>query len=159
MELYWSGYIYISDKIFIITTLKTSNPALLLMFEKNMFLWSFINILFCRHTSGRIFSCRGLQICIDYFLKRNHRVVAFVPQFRRSSRHSLDSEILDRLEKEGLVSFTPSRKVGDRLVVPYDDRWVVRLELFTLYTNIFRIQMCAKFATTLWWGEGMHSLT
>lgn len=78
------------------------------------------------HTNGRIFSCRGLEICIDYFLKRNHRVVAFVPQFRKSSRHSLDTGILDHLEKQGLVSFTPSRKVGDRLVVPYDDRYIVQ---------------------------------
>ncbi|PNF31570.1 hypothetical protein B7P43_G00760 [Cryptotermes secundus] len=78
------------------------------------------------HTNGRNFSCRGLEICIDYFLKRNHRVVAFVPQFRKSCRHSLDTHILDRLEKQGLVSFTPSRKVGDRLVIPYDDRYIVQ---------------------------------
>jgi hypothetical protein len=49
-------------------------------------------------------------------------VIAFVPQFRKSSRHSQDTKILDQLEKQGLVSFTPSRKIGDRLVVPYDDR-------------------------------------
>jgi len=90
--------------------------------------------LFSRHSNGRIFSCRGLKICIDYFLKRSHKVVAFVPQFRRSSCHSAGTKILDDLEKQGLVSFTPSRKIGNRLVVAYDDRCVVRLILDTACT-------------------------
>lgn len=54
-------------------------------------------------------------------------MVAFVPQFRKSSCYSPDAKILDDLEKQGLVSFTPSRRIGNRLVVPYDDRCVVRL--------------------------------
>jgi len=78
------------------------------------------------HTNGRTFSCRGLQICIDYFLQRQHRVVAFVPQFRKSTIHSQDTAILDILEKQGLVTFTPSRKIGKQLVVPYDDRFIVQ---------------------------------
>jgi ribonuclease ZC3H12 len=78
------------------------------------------------HSNGRIFSCRGLQICIEYFLQRKHKVVAFVPQFRKSTFHSQDTGILDILEKQGLVTFTPSRKIGKQLVVPYDDRFIVQ---------------------------------
>ena len=61
-------------------------------------------------------------------------MVAFVPQFRKSYWHSVDTKILDDLEKQGLVSFTPSRKIGNRLVVAYDDRCVVRLFLDTACT-------------------------
>ena len=81
-----------------------------------------MNNFFSRHSNGITFSCRGLQICIDYFLQRKHRVVAFVPQFRKSTIHSQDTAILDILEKQGLVTFTPSRKIGKQLVVAYDDR-------------------------------------
>ncbi|XP_069702119.1 probable ribonuclease ZC3H12D isoform X2 [Periplaneta americana] len=78
------------------------------------------------HGNGLFFSCRGLQICIDYFLKLNHKVIAFVPKYRRSSPQSKDTDILDKLEKQGLLTFTPSRRIGDRLVVAYDDRYIVQ---------------------------------
>jgi hypothetical protein len=45
-----------------------------------------------------------------------------VPQFRTSRFRSQDTEILTSLEKQGLVMLTPSRKIGNDLVVSYDDR-------------------------------------
>jgi hypothetical protein len=43
-------------------------------------------------------------------------VVTFVPLFTQ------DPELLTTLEKQGVVIFTPSYKIGNQLVVSYDDR-------------------------------------
>ncbi|XP_066992193.2 NEDD4-binding protein 1 isoform X2 [Anabrus simplex] len=79
------------------------------------------------HSNGaRIFSCRGLQICVNYFAKRGHKVIAFVPQFRKSDPSVTDRHIFDDLLKAGQIVFTPSRRVEGRLVVSYDDRYIVQ---------------------------------
>ncbi|PSN46464.1 hypothetical protein C0J52_06889 [Blattella germanica] len=78
------------------------------------------------HSNGAYFSCKGLLFCIQYFLNRNHNVLAFVPKFRKTSGSTRDPHILDTLEKQGLVSFTPSRRIGNQLIVPYDDRYIVQ---------------------------------
>nr|CAD7426509.1 unnamed protein product [Timema monikensis] len=80
-----------------------------------------------RHGFGNRFSCRGLEICIEYFLKRKHKVIAFVPTFRKSIFHCTDPNILDKYEKSGQVVLTPSRRVQGSLIVAYDDRQEMRL--------------------------------
>ena len=55
---------------------------------------------------------------IDYFKERGHNVKAFLPQFTRTR----DRELLEQLHKEGTVVFTPSRKIGGKHIIPYDDR-------------------------------------
>lgn len=65
---------------------------------------------------------KGLQICIDYFLKRGHKVVAFVPQFRLKHNQSTDSNLLRKLQKDGHVVVTPSRDLDTRRICSYDDR-------------------------------------
>lgn len=40
---------------------------------------------------------------------------------------SPDQEILRELEKEGIVVFTPSRRIKGRRMVCYDDRFVLKL--------------------------------
>lgn len=77
------------------------------------------------HGCRSAFSSKGLQICADYFLKRGHTVKVFVPQFRRRHRATSDFHILDKLEKEKILIFTPSRKVDGKQVVSYDDRYIV----------------------------------
>ena len=39
----------------------------------------------------------------------------------------LDQHILSKLEKQKIVVFTPSRRVGGKRVVCYDDRFIVKL--------------------------------
>ncbi|CAH2098164.1 unnamed protein product [Euphydryas editha] len=75
-----------------------------------------------QHTRGRIFSVKGLKICIDYFLKRGHVVKAFVPHFRCKYGKSTDGKLLDQLERQGLVVYTPSREIQGRMITSYDDR-------------------------------------
>ncbi|XP_064641063.1 NEDD4-binding protein 1-like [Lineus longissimus] len=85
------------------------------------------------HGNQNIFSCRGIEIAINYFIKRGHKdVTAFVPRWRQGGqnhqiRPTVDREILNELEKEGRVAFTPSRYINGRKITSYDDRFVVEL--------------------------------
>ena len=38
-----------------------------------------------------------------------------------------DQEIMSELEREKILVFTPSRKVGGKRIVCYDDRYIVKL--------------------------------
>lgn len=79
-----------------------------------------------QHTKGRIFSVKGLKICIDYFVRRGHVVKAFVPHFRCKYGKSTDGKLLDQLEKQGLVVYTPSREIQGKMITSYDDRYIVQ---------------------------------
>ncbi|KAJ8708303.1 hypothetical protein PYW07_010428 [Mythimna separata] len=78
------------------------------------------------HTKGRMFSVEGLKICIDYFLKRGHIVKAFVPRFRCKYGKSTNPSLLDHLERQGMVVYTPSREIKGKTCAPYDDRYIVQ---------------------------------
>ena len=66
------------------------------------------------------FSVHGIVLVIEYFRKRGHEeVYAFLPEDKRKE----DYNLLTRLEKEGSVIFTPSRKAGDTRIRSYDDRY------------------------------------
>lgn len=68
------------------------------------------------------FSCRGIEMCVEFFKRRGHStIVAFLPQHAIS----YSPDLLGRMEKEGNVVFTPSRRVGGRRVSSYDDRFIV----------------------------------
>ncbi|CAK9812079.1 Ribonuclease ZC3H12A [Anthophora quadrimaculata] len=73
------------------------------------------------YTNHKSFSEKGLMLVIDYFKRRGHSVKVFVPQHRRSQCHQL----LEKLYADGIVVFTPSRKVGGRRITPYDDRYIL----------------------------------
>lgn len=81
---------------------------------------------------GNTFSCKGIKIAVDYFLKKGFtNVTAFVPMYRRhkKSGHILttDQFLLEELEKQQHVVFTPSRRLNDRSFTCYDDRFIVDL--------------------------------
>ncbi|KAJ0171918.1 hypothetical protein K1T71_012681 [Dendrolimus kikuchii] len=78
------------------------------------------------HGKGKIFSVKGLKICIDYFLRRGHVVKSFVPRFRCKFGKSSNPRLLDQLERQGLVTYTPSREIQGRLITSYDDRYIVQ---------------------------------
>ena len=42
-----------------------------------------------------------------------------------------DQQILGELEKAGIVVFTPSRRIGGKRVVCYDDRYILKLAVET----------------------------
>lgn len=84
------------------------------------------------HGNKQSFSCRGIKLCVDWFRNRGHKdVVVFVPKWRKESC-SLDNpikeqEILNELEREGIMVFTPSRFVGGKRMVCYDDRYILKV--------------------------------
>ena len=78
------------------------------------------------HGLNKLFSCKGIQLVVDYFVARGHEVVVFVPQWRRSPNNYntpfRDLDILETLFSKGRLAFTPSRKVGRKVISSYDDR-------------------------------------
>lgn len=52
-----------------------------------------------------------------------------MPRFRRGTSDkdcpTKDPEILDQLEENGYLTLTPSRKIDNKLIVPYDDRFIL----------------------------------
>ncbi|XP_046415321.1 endoribonuclease ZC3H12A-like isoform X1 [Neodiprion fabricii] len=84
------------------------------------------------HGNKEIFSCRGIKICVDWFRNRGHReITVFVPKWRKEASRPdnpiADQEILGELERDRLLVFTPSRLVGGKRMVCYDDRYILRL--------------------------------
>jgi ribonuclease ZC3H12 len=79
------------------------------------------------HGNNLHYSCRGIKLCAQYFSGRGHtRIVAFVPQYRHKRSESVDTYILDELQKAGILKFTPSREVEKKRYVPYDDRYILQ---------------------------------
>lgn len=84
------------------------------------------------HGNKEVFSCRGIQLCVDWFRARgHHEITVFVPMWRKETSKIdapiANQEILLELEKERMLVFTPSRQVGGRRLVCYDDRYILRL--------------------------------
>ena len=68
------------------------------------------------HGNKEVFSCRGIKICVDWFRGRGHKeITVFVPKWRKEASRPdnpvTDQEILNELEKDRLLVFTPSRLV------------------------------------------------
>lgn len=84
------------------------------------------------HGNKEIFSCRGIQLAVDWFRERGHQAITvFVPQWRKETSRIdakiTDQEILFQLEKEKILVFTPARRIGGKRVVCYDDRYILNL--------------------------------
>ncbi|MBN3315053.1 ZC12A Endoribonuclease, partial [Atractosteus spatula] len=84
------------------------------------------------HGNKEVFSCRGIQLAVNYFLERGHSdITVFVPSWRKEQPRPdvpiTDQHILRDLERKKIVVFTPSRRVGGKRVVCYDDRFIVKL--------------------------------
>lgn len=84
------------------------------------------------HGNKKIFSCRGIKICVDWFRSRGHNeITVFVPKWRKETSRPdnpiAEQDILVELERDRLLVFTPSRLVGGKRMVCYDDRYILRL--------------------------------
>ena len=78
------------------------------------------------HGKNKVFSAKGIKIVADHFKQSGHsKIVAFVPQFRKKSGQVADRSVLEGLEEEGVVVFTPSREVGVERITSYDDTFVL----------------------------------
>ncbi|KAM9852336.1 endoribonuclease ZC3H12A isoform 2-T2 [Aulostomus maculatus] len=84
------------------------------------------------HGNKEVFSCRGIQLAVNFFLDRGHKTITvFVPTWRKEQPRPdapiNDKHILMELEKQKIMVFTPSRRVRGKRVVCYDDRYIVKL--------------------------------
>ncbi|XP_072103402.1 endoribonuclease ZC3H12A [Mobula birostris] len=84
------------------------------------------------HGNKEVFSCLGIQLAVNWFLERDHTdITVFVPSWRKEqSRPDVpitDQHYLRELEKKKILVFTPSRRVGGKRIVCYDDRFIVKL--------------------------------
>lgn len=84
------------------------------------------------HGNKEVFSCRGIQLAVNYFLERGHRnITVFVPSWRKEQPRPdvpiSDQHILEELERKKFLVFTPSRRIGGKRMVCYDDRFIVKL--------------------------------
>lgn len=78
------------------------------------------------HGCNKQFSCRGIELCVDYFVRRGHtEVIVFVPQTKsRAGCDIKDQSILDKLYETGKLVWTPARRYPGKTIVCYDDRSV-----------------------------------
>ncbi|XP_048469236.1 ribonuclease ZC3H12A [Rhincodon typus] len=84
------------------------------------------------HGNKEVFSCHGILLAVNWFLERGHKdITVFVPSWRKEQPRPdvpiTDQHILRELEKKKILVFTPSRRVGGRRIVCYDDRFIVKL--------------------------------
>ena len=81
------------------------------------------------HGNQKVFSCRGIGIAVDYFLRRGHKEIkVFLPLSRKENRPDkpmTDAEVLARLEEDGFLVWTPAREINGRMVACYDDRFII----------------------------------
>lgn len=89
------------------------------------------NLAYC-HGNKEIFSCLGIRLCVDWFRNRGHKeITVFVPKFRKENPRPdnpiKDQEILTELEKERMLVYTPSRFIGGKRTVCYDDRYILKV--------------------------------
>ncbi|XP_040206527.1 probable ribonuclease ZC3H12D [Rana temporaria] len=84
------------------------------------------------HGFKTVFSCRGIEIAVEWFRKRGHDYIkVFVPSWRKEQPRIdspiSDKHILDDLEKKMILVYTPSRNINGKRIVCYDDRYIVKL--------------------------------
>ncbi|XP_037675156.1 probable ribonuclease ZC3H12D [Choloepus didactylus] len=84
------------------------------------------------HGNKEVFSCRGIQLAVDWFRDRGHTYIkVFVPSWRkdppRADTPIREQRVLEALERQGVLVYTPSRMVSGRRVVCYDDRYIVKV--------------------------------
>lgn len=69
---------------------------------------------------------------MDWFKTRGHKdITVFVPKWRKEAPRPdnpiTEQDILAELERERMLVFTPSRLVGGKRMVCYDDRYILKL--------------------------------
>lgn len=84
------------------------------------------------HGNDEVFSCRGIKICVDYFVHRGHRVKAWVPLTKTYQKQGpnppvINQEILEELKKQGYLGYTPARTLNHKHFVSHDDPFILEL--------------------------------
>ncbi|EYC28077.1 hypothetical protein Y032_0008g321 [Ancylostoma ceylanicum] len=83
------------------------------------------------HGRKEVFSCAGIRDCVRFFTDRGHEdVLVFIPQFRRETARAdcpiTDQHLLNELDAERRIVWTPSRRINGRRIVCHDDLYILR---------------------------------
>uniref|UniRef100_A0A182P3N1 RNase_Zc3h12a domain-containing protein n=1 Tax=Anopheles epiroticus TaxID=199890 RepID=A0A182P3N1_9DIPT len=79
------------------------------------------------HLNGKMFSVKGLELCINYFKKLGHEVTAVVPQFKLKKHQSTDYVLLEKLHRQGDVTLAPCKSLPGQFSSSYDDRLILSI--------------------------------
>lgn len=74
-----------------------------------------------------MFSVKGIEICLEFFEKEGYEVKAVVPQKRLKKNLSSDSEMLEKLHRQGKIVLTPCKNLPGKCATSYDDRFIIQL--------------------------------
>jgi len=73
------------------------------------------------------FSSDGIRKCVEYFKQRGHQeIFVFVPQFRENCSQTNNPEILEDLNRQGILKFTPSKQIDGKACKSFDNRFIVQ---------------------------------
>jgi len=72
------------------------------------------------------FSVKGISICVEHFQKMGHNIIVMMPRHRWGRATQQEKEILDALESEKILFYTPARKTPTNSWTCYDDRFIVQ---------------------------------
>ena len=78
------------------------------------------------HGKNKVFSVKGIEMVINYFAVRGHKKIkAFLPQFYDQYNKTNDKRLLDKLNDDGFIVYTPSRTVDNKRINSYDDSYIL----------------------------------
>uniref|UniRef100_A0A182UA08 RNase_Zc3h12a domain-containing protein n=1 Tax=Anopheles melas TaxID=34690 RepID=A0A182UA08_9DIPT len=79
------------------------------------------------HLNGKMFSVKGLELCINYFKKLGFEVTAVVPQFKLKRHQSTDQALLEQMHRNGDVTLAPCKSLPGQCSSSYDDRLILSI--------------------------------
>jgi hypothetical protein len=84
------------------------------------------------HGKQKVFSCKGIQIAVEWFIPRGHRsIYVVIPNWRKESPSESnvisDQEVLKILEGAVNMIYTPSKTLNQKRITCYDDRYILKI--------------------------------
>jgi hypothetical protein len=86
------------------------------------------------HGKQKVFSCKGIQIAVNWFIPRGHKsIYVVIPKWRQEapseSNVISDQEALKILDGRPVVSlvYTPSKTLKQKRYTCYDDRYILKI--------------------------------
>jgi ribonuclease ZC3H12 len=76
--------------------------------------------------NNKTFSVKGISICVEHFQKLGHKIIVMMPRHRWGRATQQEKEMLDALESQKILFYTPDRKTLTNSWTCYDDRFIVK---------------------------------
>jgi len=71
------------------------------------------------HSGHKSFSLKGVTICVDFFTRKEHKVVVFLPRGAYNYATEEEKETLDIMELEQILSYCPPKTYDDLFSIKY----------------------------------------